>query len=356
MVSNSSNENFDPPRIDFYSDTGTRPTDGMRAAMASAEVGNEQAGEDPTVNRLCDMMKELLGMEDAIFLPSGTMCNEIAYRVWCDHGEEIILDKTSHALHFEVGGPAALAGAMVRTVEGTRGIFTGQDVIDAVRPNSRHAQRTALVSVENTANVGGGAVWSVEQMREVSEAAKSQGIPVHLDGARLLNASAAAGVAASEYGALVDSAWIDLSKGLGCPVGAVLAGSADFIDKAWRFKHQFGGAMRQAGIIAAAGVYALEHHVERLKDDHEMAAKLAKGIAGIDGLELIYDQVDTNMVYFDPTGTGLSEREFANRLREHSVRMGPLDKNTVRAVTHLDIEPDMIDEALEALRAVARSG
>ena len=343
------------PRIDLYSDTITKPSPGMRRAMVEAEVGNEQAMEDPTVNRLCAMTTELLGKEAAMFLPSGTMCNEIAYRVWCDHGDEILLDETSHALHFEVGGPAALAGAMCRTVSGKRGMFTADEVEEKIRrPHGHHTQRTALVSVENTANVGGGAVWPIEQLRSVAEASRAHGARVHMDGARLMNAVVASGTSARDYAEAVDSVWVDLSKGLGCPVGAVLAGSADFINKAWRFKHQFGGAMRQAGIIAAAGVFAFEHNVERLAEDHANARRFAEGLATIEGISVNANEIDTNMVYFEVAGLGMSAADFSARLAaEHGVRIGAFGATTLRAVTHLDVDANMIDQAVIACRVAA---
>ncbi|NQW09716.1 MAG: aminotransferase class I/II-fold pyridoxal phosphate-dependent enzyme [Alphaproteobacteria bacterium] len=341
------------PRVDLYSDTVSRPTDGMRRAIAEAEVGNEQAGEDPTVNRLQAMVAELLGKEMALFLPSGTMCNEIAYRVWCDHGDEIILDATSHALHFETGGPGALAGVMTRPVSGDRGIFTGAQVEAVIRPKTRHAPRQKLVSIENTANLGGGAIWPLEQVADVAAVARAHGMRVHMDGARLLNAVVASGISAARFAAEVDSAWIDLSKGLGCPIGGVLAGSAAFIEEAWRFKHQFGGAMRQAGIVAAAGVYALEHHVDRLADDHTRAKRLADGIADLRDIAVDANRVDTNMVYFDVSGTGVDGPEFSRRLMaEHQVRIGAMSASSLRAVTHLDVDDRDIETAIAAIRAV----
>lgn len=343
------------PRVDLYSDTVTRPTAGMRKAIAEAEVGNEQAHEDPTVNRLQEMVAALLGKEAAVFLPSGTMCNEIAYRVWCGQGDEIILHETGHALHFEAGGPAALAGAMTRTVPGARGIFTGAEVDAAIRPKTRHAPRQKVVSIENTANLGGGAVWPLEAVSDVAAAARRHGLKLHMDGARLLNAVVASGIAAADYAADCDSVWIDLSKGLGCPVGGVLAGSADFIEEAWRFKHQFGGALRQAGIVAAAGVYALEHHVARLADDHARARRFAEGIADVKGVRVAADEIDTNMVYFTVDGTGMDTAAFSRRLlAEHGVRIGALGPR-LRAVTHLDVDDAGIEAAVAAVRAVAGS-
>ena len=342
------------PRIDLYSDTITRPTIAMRHTMADADVGNEQAGEDPTVNRLCEMTADLLGKEAAVFLPSGTMCNQIAYRVWCNRGEEILLDISSHAMHFEVGGIAALAGAMTQTINGTRGLFTAEQVAERIRaPHGHHTQRTALISVENTANMGGGTVWPLEQLRGVAKVARADGIPVHMDGARLLNAVVATGITAEKYAAEADRVWIDLSKGLGCPVGAVLAGSTAFINRVWPFKHMYGGAMRQAGIIAAAGVHALEHHVERLAEDHTNARRLAQGLAEIEGISVNPNEIDTNIVFFDVAGLNVSATTFAERMiAKNAIRVGPMGSTLIRAVTHLDISAYDIEETIDAARTV----
>ena len=337
------------PRIDLYSDTQTRPSPAMRAAIAAAEVGDEQRGEDPTVNRLQDMVAELLGKPHAVFLPSGTMCNEIAYRVWARPGEEVILDKTAHALHFETGGPAALSGLMTRPLDGTRGVFDADMVHAAVRPkNDRHAPRSALLSIEQTSNLGGGRIWSLAGIAAVADAAHGHGLSVHMDGARLLNAVVAGNVSAADFAGPCDSVWIDLSKGLGCPVGAVLAGGEDFIEEAFRCKHQFGGAMRQAGIIAAAGVHALEHNVERLAEDHDNARRLAEGLAEILGL-----QIDPAMVYFAVDSARMSAPELSHGLLEgHGVRIGAVDARRLRAVTHLDVSAADIEAALQAVTAV----
>jgi threonine aldolase len=325
--------------------------------MAEAEVGNEQAGEDPTVNRLCRMTAELLGKEAAVFLPSGTMCNQIAYRVWCAPGQEILLEKSSHALHFEVGGLAANAGAMTRTIDGRRGLFTGEQFAEGIRaPHGYHTQRTALVSVENTANMGGGTVWPIDQLRGVAKVAREHGIPLHMDGARLPNAVVASGTSAAEYAAEVDSVWIDLSKGLGCPVGAVLAGTEEFIDKVWAYKHMYGGAMRQAGIIAAAGVYAFQHHVERLAEDHANARRLAHGLAEIDGISVNANEIDTNMVFFDVAGLGVTASDFAGRmLAGHDIRIGAMGPSVLRAVTHLDVDAGGIEDTITAAKTVVSS-
>ncbi len=340
-----------PPRIDLYSDTQTRPSPAMRQAIAEAEVGDEQRGEDPTVNRLQDRVADLLGKTRALFLPSGTMCNEIAYRVWARPGEEVILDRTAHALHFETGGPAALSGLMMRPLAGRRGIFDAAMVTAAVRPrDSRHAPRSALVSIEQTSNLGGGCIWPLEGIQAVAAAAREHGLPVHMDGARLLNAVVASNHAAADFAGPCDSVWIDLSKGLGCPVGAVLAGGEDFIEEAFRCKHQFGGAMRQAGIIAAAGVYALEHNVERLAEDHANAKRLAEGLADIAGISIAPDEVETNMVYFTVDPARMSAPDLAARLlAAHGVRVGAIDEKTLRAVTHLDVPAAGVAAAIQAV-------
>jgi threonine aldolase len=320
--------------------------------MAEAEVGDEQRGEDPTVNRLTEEVSKLLGKEAAVFLPSGTMCNEIAYRVHCERGDEIILDKTGHALHFEAGAPAVLAGAMTRTVAGTNGIFTAEQVTAAIRQPSRYHPRSRLLSVENTSNLGGGAVWPIARIGEVTTAARENGLATHMDGARLLNAVVASGISAADYAAPFDSVWIDLSKGLGAPVGAVLAGSSEFIDRAWRFKHQFGGAMRQSGIIAAAGLYALDKHVGRLADDHATARRFAQALAQISGIRIDPDDVETNMVYFEISASGLDAQEVAGRLLKRGVRIGAVDRYRMRAVTHLDVDRPGVEEAAEVLSNV----
>ena len=337
-------------KVDLYSDTQSRPSRAMREFMMDAAVGDEQRGEDPTTTLLQDKVAELLGMQAAVFLPSGTMCNEIAYRVHCATGDEIIVDKTGHALHFEAGGPAALSGVMTHALDGKRGIFTAEQVAAAIRPINRHQPLSRLLSVENTANLGGGAVWPLDNIREVCAVAHERGLVTHMDGARLPNAVVESGVSASEFAASFDSAWIDLSKGLGAPVGGVLAGSADFIDRAWRFKHQFGGAMRQSGIIAAAGVFALENNFERLVQDHANAKRLANALAQIPGIGIDVNEVETNMVYFDVSQTGLSGAQVSRKLEQHGVRIGSLGPTMMRAVTYLDIDADDVDFAARALQ------
>jgi threonine aldolase len=340
--------------VDLYSDTQTRPSRAMRAFMCDAEVGDEQRGEDPTVSLLQEMVAELLGKEAALFLPSGTMCNEIALKVHVRPGEEVLLDRTAHPIHFEAGAPGLLSGAILSGLDGERGMFTPEQAEAAVHAPSRYAPRTRLLWVENTSNLGGGAVWPLAQVRAVCEVARRHGMATHMDGARLMNAVVASGTPARDYAAPFDSVWIDFTKGLGAPVGAALAGSRDFIEEAWRYKQAFGGAMRQAGIIAAGAVYALRHNVERLAEDHANARRLAEGLAELPGIRLDPPQVESNIVFFDVGGTGLSAGEWSAALLERGVRVGPIGRTRIRAVTHLDVDRNGIERALTAAREIGR--
>lgn len=342
-------------RVDLYSDTQTRPTPEMRQAIASAQVGDEQRGEDPSVNALCAKVAELLGKEDAVFLPSGTMCNEIAILVHCRPGDEILADRTAHILNFEGGGPAALAGAQIQPLAGVAGIFNANDVEAAVRMESRYFPRTRLLSVEQTANIAGGTVWSVAEIEAVTSAARRHGLATHMDGARLLNAVVASGVAASEFAAPFDTVWIDLSKGLGCPAGAVLAASSEFIQEVWRWKQRIGGALRQAGILAAAGVYALDHHVDRLSEDHANARRFADLIADCPGIKVEPNVIPSNMVFIDVSATGLSSAELNQKLEAQGVRLSAIDASRLRAVTHLDVSREQIEEGASVLRQTLES-
>jgi threonine aldolase len=337
--------------VNLFSDTQTRPTAAMRAAIAAAEVGDEQRMEDPTVNALQERVAELLGMEAALFLPSGTMCNEIAMLVHVrSGGDEILLDRTSHPVNFEAGGPAALAGAVIRTLDGEGGIFTPEQVTAAIRPPDRYMPRSRLVSIEQTTNIGGGRVWPLDVIRGVLDVARAHGLRAHMDGARLMNAVVAGGVPAADYAAGFDTAWIDFTKGLGAPVGACLGGSRELIEEAWRYKQMLGGAMRQAGVVAAAGLYALDHHVERLADDHEHARLLADGLAQLGGVEIDPGTVDTNIVVCVVADAPALVAE----LERKGVRAGALDGRHLRMVTHLDVDRAGIERALEAFRELAR--
>ncbi len=340
--------------VDLYSDTLTRPTAAMRRAMAEAEVGDEQNREDPTVNRLQQMVAELLGHEAALYMPSGTMCNQVAFAVHCRAGDEILLHETAHPLLYEAGGPAALVGAVMRPLPGARGMYSADQVRQAVRPPVHYMPRTRVISIEQTANIVGGVCWPLAQIEEVCAAGHAAGLACHMDGARLMNAVVATGTSASAFARSFDSVWIDLTKGLGAPVGAVLAGSKAFIEEGWVFKQRFGGAMRQAGIIAAAGIYALEHHVDRLAEDHERARQLATGLAELPGLAVDAARVDTNIVIFDVRGAGITAEEFGRRTERSGVRFNALGPTLVRAVMHLDVPADGVERALSAARAALR--
>jgi threonine aldolase len=338
--------------VDLFSDTVTRPSQAMRRAMAEAEVGDEQLQEDPTVNRLQDAVAELLGKEAALFLPSGTMCNQVAFAVHCRSGDEILLHELAHPLLYEAGGAAAITGAVFRPLAGARGVFTADQVRAAARPPVHYMPRTRVVSVEQTANIVGGMCWKLSEIEAVCGAARGLGLACHMDGARLFNAVVATGTAARAFSAPFDSVWVDLTKGLGAPVGAVLAGSRGFVEEAWRFKQRFGGAMRQAGIIAAAGLYALEHNIDRLSDDHERARRLARGLAELPGIALDADRVETNIVIFEVNAAGVTAEAFAERaLARGGVRFTVIGPTTVRAVTHLDLPPDAVERAMAAARA-----
>jgi len=337
--------------VDLYSDTVSQPTSDMRRFMCEAPVGDEQKFEDPTVNQLCEMVADLLGKESAVFMPSGTMCNEIALRVHARHGEEVIAHRSAHPINSEAGGPAALAGVNVRAIDGPRGQFDVAAVEAAIRPRTRHAPRTRLLWVEQTSNHGGGSIWPMARIEAVTAVARRHGLATHMDGARLMNAVVASGISARDYSAPFDSVWIDFTKGLGAPVGAALAGSREFIDEAWRCKQQMGGAMRQAGIIAAGGVYALRHNVKRLAEDHTNARRLAEGLAGLPGVRLDPTTIETNIVFFELTGE-LTAPMAVERLLARGVRMGASGPRLIRAVTHLDIDAAGIERALAAAREV----
>jgi threonine aldolase len=326
--------------VNLYSDTQTRPSDEMRRAIATADVGDEQRGEDPTTRRLEERVAELLGQEAGLFLPSGTMCNQISLRLHArPGGDELILDRTAHPIIAEAGGPAWNAGLMVCALDGDRGIFSGDDVRAAVRPDSRYMPRSRLVSVEQTTNMGGGRVWSLDAIHDVLAVARDHGLRAHLDGARLMNAVVASGVSAAEYAGGFDTAWLDFTKGLGAPVGAVLTGSRELIDEAWRWKQQMGGAFRQSGIVAAGCLYALDHNVERLAEDHENARALADGLAEL-GLDVVAPE--TNIVIFSaPAG-------FAEAMARQAVELSGTPDGRVRAVTHLDVSRAEIEAVLQA--------
>ncbi|MGH8059401.1 MAG: low-specificity L-threonine aldolase [Candidatus Entotheonellia bacterium] len=339
-----------PELVDLRSDTVTRPSPGMRKAMAEAEVGDDVFHEDPTVNRLEAMVADLYGKQAALYVASGTMANQVAIRAQTHHGDEIIMERTSHPFNSEAGALAALAGVQVNLLDGTRGILEVEQIKAAVRRPDVHHAPTALICLENTHNRGGGTVWPLDKIRAVHEFAHSVGVPMHLDGARLVNACVATGLTPKDYACYFDSCTLCLSKGLGAPVGSLVIGSRAFIEQANRFRKQYGGGMRQVGILAAAGIYALEHNVERMAEDHSNATHLARGIAEIDGLAVDENAVETNIVYFHVRKPGLTVATFLDRLKSGGVLMLGTGSTGIRAVTHLDVSKDGIDRAIEVMR------
>ena len=336
--------------IDLRSDTATKPTAGMRAAIAAAEVGDEQRREDPTVNELERRAAELLGQEETVYVPTATMANEIALRTLSEPGDELIAEENSHVLTGELGGPAIHAGLMTRPVRGTAGRF-GPDEVRAMlrRTDGSHVPPTRLVSVENTHNASGGRVWPRAEIEALVATCRELDLRVHLDGARLMNAAVASGEEAAAIGRHFDAVTLCLSKGLGCPLGAIVASSAELAVKMRRLKHLFGGAMRQAGIVAAAGLYALDHHIDRLAEDHARARRLAEGLRAA-GLAVDLEQVETNFVQIDVGPLGLGPREALERLRREGVGLsGTAHPTVLRALTHLDITDEDIDRAVEAI-------
>jgi threonine aldolase len=338
--------------IDLRSDTVTLPTPAMRAAMANAEVGDDVFGDDPTVRSLEERTAALLGKEAAVFVPSGTMGNQIALRAHTEPGDEILIEANAHIYYYEAGGPAALSGVMCRCLAGDRGVFTASALEAALRPADQHFPRTRLVCVENTHNRGGGKVWPMDRLQEVAAAARRHELRLHLDGARLWNASMATGIPERDYTALFDSVNVCFSKGLGAPVGSALAGPADFVARCRRFRKMFGGAMRQAGVIAAGARHALEHHRDRLAEDHANARRLAEGLAGLPGVGLQPADVETNIVLFRVTRRKAAD--LAAQLNDRGVRVLATSPDTIRAVTNLNVSHSDIETALTIIAEVLR--
>jgi threonine aldolase len=333
--------------IDLRSDTVTKPTSDMRKAMMDAEVGDDVFGEDPMANALQAKVAKLLKKEAALFVCSGTMANQLAIRAHTDHGDEVIIESEAHSFNYESGGGAALSGVQLHPLRGDRGVLDPSQIEEAIRPHDHHFAPTRLVCLENTHNRAGGRIYPIGKIRETSQLAKREGLAMHLDGARLLNASLASGIPPDIYAQYFDSVSICLSKGLGAPIGSVIAGSGEFIDRAHRFRKMFGGGMRQVGIIAAAGIYALDHHIDRLSVDHTNAKRLAHGLSQSDGVGIAPNSVETNIVVFDVSETGTDPHQVGEQLRERGILMLPFGKTLIRAVTHLDVTSQDIERALE---------
>ena len=338
--------------IDLRSDTITQPTPEMRRAMAEAEVGDDVLGDDPTAKELEAETAEVLGKEAAVFMPSGTMTNEVAIRSHTEPGDEILIAADAHVFWYEAGGPGGLSGVMCRPLPTERGMFTPEAVRDALRPKDYHYAPTRLVCVENTSNRGGGSVWPIDLTADVAAAARGARLATHLDGARLWNASVASGTRERDYAAHFDSVSVCFSKGLGAPIGSALAGNSAFIDRARRFRKMVGGGMRQVGIISAGALYALRHHRGRLADDHANARRLAEGLADLPGIEIAPATVETNIVIFDVTR--MSAADLAAKLGEAGVALLAIGRRRLRAVTSLMVDADDVECALRIFRDVCR--
>ncbi len=338
--------------IDLRSDTVTKPSPGMRQAMAEAEVGDDVFGEDPSINRLQELAAEMLGKEAALYVPSGTMANQICIKTHTQPGDEIIMEQTNHPFRSESGGVAALSGVQVHSIPGQRGVITAEQIAPLIQTGDNpHNAPTRLVSLENTHNRGGGSIYPIDVIRDIRNLTQQHNLPLHLDGARILNASVAMGVPATEITQYFDTCTLCLSKGLGAPVGSIIAASADFIKRANRYRKMFGGAMRQAGIIAAAGTYALERNVERLAEDHQNAKRLAERICHLKGLHINPDEVETNILFLelDPAEARIDATALMHGMREHDVIASASNPTTMRLVTHLDVSRDQIETTAEVI-------
>lgn len=342
-----------PKLVDLRSDTVTRPVAAMRRAIAEAEVGDDVFGDDPTVIALEKRAASLFGKEAALFVPSGTMGNHVALAAMTQPGDEVILERTCHIFNNEVAAGAVLAGLQYNALDGDRGVITAEQIHPFIRPVNLHQPVTRVISIENTHNRAGGRIYPLEEMQRIKALAEAHNLKVHLDGSRLANAVVASGVPFEDYAACADTVNMCFSKGLGAPVGSIVASTADVIARAKKKRKQFGGGMRQAGILAAAAIYALDHHVERMSSDHDHARRLAERIADVAGVDLLYP-VETNMVVIgiDEARVG-STAEFLSRLAEAGVLAGAVAPAVVRMVTHLDVTSDDIDKAADAVRDVA---
>lgn len=342
------------PWVDLRSDTVTRPTPAMRTAMAEAEVGDDTLGDDPTVQALEARVAELLGKQRSLFFPSGVMANQTALAVLGAWGSEVVVEAGAHLFHFEEGAPAALKGLQLRPVETPDGVLRPEHLERAVRPPSRYAPRTSLVCIENTHLASGGRIVTPDEVRALGDAAHERGLPVHLDGARLWHAAAATGLEATAFTEPVDTVMVCLSKGLGAPVGSMLAGPADVMDEAWRVRRRLGGGMRQSGILAAAGLHALQHHRADLPADHARARSLAAAMDAVEGLRAL--PPETNVVLVDIEAGGPDPKEFLSFLRSHRILMLEFGHSRLRAVTHRDVDSSGLERVLRALAAWTGGG
>ena len=340
--------------IDLRSDTVTRPTAGMHQAMFAATVGDDVFGEDPTVNGLQEKAARLLNKEAAIFVASGTMGNQLSIKAHTQPGDEVIIEGGAHAMNFEGGAGAVLSSVQFFGIPGNRGIFDASQVEAAIRIDDVHFPVSRLVIIENTHNRGGGSIFPLDKILKIRELASQRGLRMHMDGARLWNACVATGISPAQYSAPFDSVSVCLSKALGCPVGSLILGSKDFIKRVHRFRKMVGGGMRQAGFLAAAGIYALDHHIDRLEEDHRKAKKMAQGLANIKNVGINPGEVETNILFFDVSLAEKTAQEVVAACREKGVRLHPTAKTRIRCVTHLDVSFDDIDRALMVIEGVMK--
>lgn len=338
--------------IDLRSDTVTKPTAGMLAAMMAAPVGDDVYGEDPSANRLEAAVAEYFGHESAVFFPTGTMANQVAIRVHCDPGDEILTESTSHIVLWEAGGAAVHSGATCRTFDGDFGRLNVDQLANAVRPNDMHSVRTRLVSLENTHNRGGGTIYPIDSIAKISSWARTHGLAMHLDGARIWNAIVATGISGQEWGRHFDTIMVAFSKGLGAPSGSALIGPRSLMEKARRLRKLFGGAMRQIGYLAAACLYGMQHQLDRLAEDHAHAKRLAEAVASVPGFTLTPPQVETNLVWFEVDSRHGSAQTVVGKLREKGIRVSALDGQTIRICTHLDVTKNECETAAQAIRSI----
>jgi threonine aldolase len=340
------------PIIDLRSDTVTKPSPAMRKAMADAEVGDDVFGEDPTVNTLQEKVAAMLGKEAALFVPSGVMANQLAIKVHTQPGDEIIVESGSHIFNYETAAPSVISQVQIATIAGKRGVLRVEDLLPAIRSSAYYLPRTSLICLENTHNKAGGTIYPLEEIQRISRFARERGIALHLDGARIWNASVATGIPPAEYAMHFDTVSVCFSKGLGAPVGSALAGSSAMIEKARRYRKILGGGMRQAGIIAAGALYALEHNIGRLQEDHEKAKVFAAEVATLRGCEVDRESVQTNIVIIDVGKTGKTPAQILETLRSRGVLLTEMGHSAIRAVMHMDVTMDEVQQAAAIMKTV----
>lgn len=337
--------------IDLRSDTVTKPSSAMRLAMMEAEVGDDVYGEDPTVNKLQDKVAQMFGKEAALFVPTGVMANQVSIRTHTNHGDEIIADEDSHIFVYENAAPAALSGVSIKTLQNTMGVITAEQIRAAIRSDAYYLPKTKLICLENTHGRSGGTIFPIEEIKKINQLAREQNIKLHLDGVRIWNASVGSGISFREYGQYFDSISVSLSKGLGAPIGSLIIGDKEFIDQALVYRKMFGGGMRQVGIIASAGLYGIENNLGRLADDHRKAKLFADGLKNLQSFKINIESVQTNMVIAD-IQINKTQKEVLALLKAKGILLTPERNSSIRAVTHLDVSFDEIEQAITVFKSI----